>query len=703
MLESWIMKKLLGIVVLGLLWCNVGYSENLSNTSPENQYKFATVYLEVGDWNNAERAFKEFVEKNPNHELAGNAQYWYAETFRFRKLYTKAASAYLENHKKYPKNEKAPINIIKLGISLIQLGEKEQGCLLITGVKKLFPKTSEKIKLKANYEAKKFSCKGISVNVVVDTIPNISKDLATEALLKVKKVKIKKTSKNWQPSLRGECDPSKNISPVLEDLTVALASLPADALLEQKVTFEPSILFNDETFTLMVRNMDLVGNNSGVKIPLYVSDAARYYEVYQEDQKPQLYDDGTHGDVRANDGVYTRSCLSLPSADWSGKSFQTGHYILFLDSSFRNTETVTEIAEGVSINDTGFFISLGNEYTKNRKTKNYHSLTSTDTSKAMKAVWDAKGSIFDIISINPREQLVGGGGMYRVHDFIQGLGHKPPCPNYSYCYSFLDGLKHPELIAVIIISDLNPSPLTHEIEHAMLGINSGDDFPQGNTNPADDRKFLLTREWSVDGGHIEADSNVNTTLKGPLWDPARGYPHHVNLKVDGELLETHFGRDADGTFRLKERTDKDFQLSDIFLYMLGVIDANEATETYYKLVNYRLNDCVPGERSNLVCTNDLIDYDEVIPFTTQDFINKFGEYSNPRSSSFDPANIKLGILNISDRKHTDAEITYKSKIFRSYAKGVGPKIQFGDEVLRGHIWSHITKGKSNVIIDFTKN
>ena len=235
----------------------------------------------------------------------------------------------------------------------------------------------------------------------------------------------------------------------------------------------------------------------------------------------------------------------------------------------------------------------------------------------------------------------------------------------------------------------------------MLGINSGDDFPQGNTDPANDRKFLLTREWSVDGMHIEADSNVNTTLKGPLWDPARGHPHAVNLKVDGELLETHFGRDADGTFRLKERTDKDFQLSDIFLYMLGVIDANEATETYYKLVNYRLNDCVP-EGNRLACTNDLINYDEVIPFTTQDFINKFGGYSNPRSSSFDPANIKLGILNISDRKHTDAEITYKSKIFRSYAKGAGPKIQFGDEVLDGHIWSHITKGKSNVIIDFTR-
>ena len=509
-------------------------------------------------------------------------------------------------------------------------------------------------------------------------------------------------AKAWQPSLKTNCDPSKNISPVLEDLTTALASLPADASHEQKIIAEPSILFNDETFTIMVRNMDILGY-SGVKIPLYVREVGpEYFEVYQEDQEPQLYDDGTHGDVRASDGVYTRSCLSLPSADWSSKSLHQGHNTLFLDSSFRNTETVTEIAEGVSINDTGFFIALGNEYTKNRKTKNYHSsLLKSETSKAMKAVWDAKGSIFDIINIHPREQL-GGGGMYRVHDFIQGLGHKPRCPNYSHCHSFLDGLKHPELIAVITIGTLIPHPLTHEMEHAMLGINSGDDFPQGNTDPANDRKFLLTREWSVDGMHIEADVSVNTTLKGPLWDPARGYPHAVNLKVDGELLETHFGRDADGTFRLKERTDKDFQLSDIFLYMLGVIDANEATETYYKLVNYRLNDCVPGEWYNLVCTNDLINYDEVIPFTTQDFINKFGGYSNPRSSSFDPANIKLGILNISDRKHTDAEITYKSKIFRSYAKGAGPKIQFGDEVLDGHIWSHITKGKSNVIIDFTR-
>ena len=45
------------------------------------QYEFATSFLKVGDYSTAERAFREFVETNPDHELAGNAQYWYAGNF----------------------------------------------------------------------------------------------------------------------------------------------------------------------------------------------------------------------------------------------------------------------------------------------------------------------------------------------------------------------------------------------------------------------------------------------------------------------------------------------------------------------------------------------------------------------------------------------------------------------------------------------
>ena len=131
----------------------------LPDVTPEEQYEFATSFLKVGDYNMAERAFREFVDNNPDHNLAGNAQYWYAETFRIRQLFTDAASAYLEGYQKYPKSQKAPINLLKLGVSLVQIGEKDQGCLMISGVEKEYPKANQSVLQKAKYEEKKFECK----------------------------------------------------------------------------------------------------------------------------------------------------------------------------------------------------------------------------------------------------------------------------------------------------------------------------------------------------------------------------------------------------------------------------------------------------------------------------------------------------------------------------------------------------------------
>ena len=127
--------------------------------SPKEQYEFATSFLKVGDYSTAERAFREFVLSNPEDELAGSAQYWYAETFRIRQLYTDAASAYLEGYQKYPKGKKAPINLLKLGVSMVQIGEKDQGCKMISGVEKQYPNANQSVIQKAKYESQKFECK----------------------------------------------------------------------------------------------------------------------------------------------------------------------------------------------------------------------------------------------------------------------------------------------------------------------------------------------------------------------------------------------------------------------------------------------------------------------------------------------------------------------------------------------------------------
>ena len=130
----------------------------LPDETPDKQYQFATSFLKVGDYSTAERAFREFVDTNPEHNLAGNAQYWYAETFRIRQLYTDAASAYLEGYQRYPKGEKAPINLLKLGVSMVQIGEKDQGCKMINGVEEQYPEANQSVIQKAKYESQKFEC-----------------------------------------------------------------------------------------------------------------------------------------------------------------------------------------------------------------------------------------------------------------------------------------------------------------------------------------------------------------------------------------------------------------------------------------------------------------------------------------------------------------------------------------------------------------
>ena len=131
----------------------------LPNKPTEEQYDFAVSFIKIGDYETAEFALREFIDKNKDHDLAGNAQYWYGETFRIRQLYSDAATAYLDGYQNYPKSDKAPDNLLKLGITMVQLGEKDQGCKMISGLKKEYPKASKSVLQKAQYEQKKFKCK----------------------------------------------------------------------------------------------------------------------------------------------------------------------------------------------------------------------------------------------------------------------------------------------------------------------------------------------------------------------------------------------------------------------------------------------------------------------------------------------------------------------------------------------------------------
>ena len=130
----------------------------LPDKSSKEQYDFALSFMKVGDYETAELALREFIDKHKTDELAGSAQYWYGETFRIRQLYSDAATAYLDGYQNYPKSKKAPENLLKLGTTMVELGEKDQGCKMIKGLKKQYPKASQSVLQKAQYEQKRFKC-----------------------------------------------------------------------------------------------------------------------------------------------------------------------------------------------------------------------------------------------------------------------------------------------------------------------------------------------------------------------------------------------------------------------------------------------------------------------------------------------------------------------------------------------------------------
>jgi len=114
--------------------------------------------MKSGDFEKAEIVFKEFVDTHSKHELAGSAQFWYGETFYIRQLYEDAAAAFLDGYQKYPNSPKASENLLKLGVTLAELGEIEQGCKMIINLKKAYPKTDASILQKSSYEKKRFNC-----------------------------------------------------------------------------------------------------------------------------------------------------------------------------------------------------------------------------------------------------------------------------------------------------------------------------------------------------------------------------------------------------------------------------------------------------------------------------------------------------------------------------------------------------------------
>jgi tol-pal system protein YbgF len=130
----------------------------LPTGSAQDQYNYAFGLLRQADYPAAEQALRSFVQRYPNDALAGNAQYWLGETYYVRKDYNNAAATFAEGYRKYPQSGKAADNLLKLGMSLGNIGQKKEACLTFSQLAHDFPKASGNVTERAAQEKQHLGC-----------------------------------------------------------------------------------------------------------------------------------------------------------------------------------------------------------------------------------------------------------------------------------------------------------------------------------------------------------------------------------------------------------------------------------------------------------------------------------------------------------------------------------------------------------------
>lgn len=126
---------------------------------PQSLYDAAYAAAQAGDYATAQKGFQDFLDKNPTHQLAGNAQYWLGDIAYAQKDFGTAAATFLDSYKKYPKHPKAPDMIYKAGSSFGLLGKKKEACTAFAILFADQPNMPDRVKRAATAEKKKYDCK----------------------------------------------------------------------------------------------------------------------------------------------------------------------------------------------------------------------------------------------------------------------------------------------------------------------------------------------------------------------------------------------------------------------------------------------------------------------------------------------------------------------------------------------------------------
>ncbi len=126
--------------------------------SPRDEYDLSYGYILTSDYGLAKQSFQAWLQNFPDHELALDARFWLAESLYQQGENREAANRFLEVYKSAPAGRKAPDALMKLGVSLAALGERDAACATFSELENKFPDASPILSDRVARETKKAGC-----------------------------------------------------------------------------------------------------------------------------------------------------------------------------------------------------------------------------------------------------------------------------------------------------------------------------------------------------------------------------------------------------------------------------------------------------------------------------------------------------------------------------------------------------------------
>ena len=126
--------------------------------TPEAEFQTIRGMLDSRDYPAADAALRKFIGDHPNHPLASSAFFWLGEIYYERADYQRAAETYAAGFANYPSGYKAADTLLKLSLSLIELGRPSDGCTTLNQLRTAFPNAPINIQQRADQARASAGC-----------------------------------------------------------------------------------------------------------------------------------------------------------------------------------------------------------------------------------------------------------------------------------------------------------------------------------------------------------------------------------------------------------------------------------------------------------------------------------------------------------------------------------------------------------------